>query len=255
MSSPPQSDKSPALIWLREEPGTRRPSHSRSQIATAAVRIADTEGFDAVSMRRVAQELDAGTMTLYHYVRNKDELVMLMNDTVMGEVLVPDGELPEDWREAITTIARRSHEAFERHRWTLDRVTDISIGPNGIKHFEQSLQAVASTGLPAPERLHLISLVDEYVFGYSLRETIDFGGEVGDEQWPPGTLEMFERELQSGAHPHIRSLIVDELQAESVADGTKRTMQIISRPERFEEGLRQLLDGIEAGMSSKPESD
>jgi AcrR family transcriptional regulator len=249
MSSPPQSDKSPTLIWLREEPGRRRPSHSRAQIAAAAVRIADTEGFDAVSMRRVAQELGAGTMTLYHYVRNKDELVMLMNDTVMGEVLVPDGELPEGWREAIAAIARRSHEAFGRHRWTLDRVTDISIGPNGIKHFEQSLQAVEATGLAAKERLGLISLVDEYVFGYSLRETLDFGGEDEDEPWPPGALELFERELQTDAYPRINSLIAEELHADSVAAGTRRVMQMISTPERFEHGLRQLLDGIEAGMS------
>lgn len=248
MSSPTQQGDAQALIWLREEPGARRPTHSRAQIAAAAVRIADAEGFDAVSMRRVAQSLDAGTMTLYHYVRNKDELVMLMNDTVMGEVLVPDGELPGDWREAIAAIARRSRAAFERHRWTLDRVTDISIGPNGIKHFEQSLEAVQNTGLPAERRLGLISLVDEYVFGYSLRETIDFGGEVGDEQWPAGMLELFERELQTGTYPRISSLMTDELQTESIAEGTKRVMEIISGPDRFEDGLRQLLDGIEAGM-------
>src|ERR1700679_4277203 len=172
MSSPAQSVREPALIWLRDEPGTRRPGNSRAQIAAAAIEIADSEGFDAVSMRRVAQALGAGTMTLYHYVRNKDELVMLMNDAVMGEVLVPDGELPSGWREAITTIARRSRAAFERHRWTLDRVTDISIGPNGIKHFEQSLEAVHDTGLPAEKRLGLISLVDENVFGSSRRATL-----------------------------------------------------------------------------------
>src|SRR3984957_7692953 len=250
MSSGKGTGGSPGLIWLREEPGTRRAAHSRAEIANVAVAIADEEGFDSVSMRRVAQALGAGTMTLYHYVRNKDELVMLMNDTVMGEVLVPDGELPSGWREAITTIARRSRAAFERHRWTLDRVTDISIGPNGIKHFEQSLEAVRDTGLEAEERLGLISLVDEYVFGYSLRETIDFGGEVGDEQWPAGTLELFERELQSGAYPHISSLMADELHTDSVAEGTRRVMEIISQPDRFEQGLRQLLDGIEAGMDS-----
>lgn len=150
--------------------------------------------------------------------------------------VIEQDDVVEDWREAITAIARRSHEAFQRHRWTLDRVTDISIGPNGIKHFEQSLQAVASTGLPVRERLHLISLVDEFVFGYSLRETLDFGGEVGDEQWPAGTLELFERELQSGAHPHTGSLIA-ELQAADVAEGTRHAMQIISDPARFEAGL------------------
>jgi AcrR family transcriptional regulator len=259
MSSPVQptrdsrSTKDPDLIWLRDEPGARRPGHSRAQIAAAAIEIADSEGFDAVSMRRVAQELGAGTMTLYHYVRNKDELVMLMNDAVMGEVLVPDGELPEDWREAIAVIAHRSHEAFQRHRWTLDRVTDISIGPNGIKHFEQSLQAVAGTGLPVRERLHTISLVDEFVFGYSLRETLDFGGDAGDEQWPRGTLELFERELQDGAYPHIGSLIAEDLKAANMADGTRLAMQIISDPARFERGLSQLLDGIETGMNGTPD--
>ena len=54
------------------------------------MRIADAEGFDAVSMRRIAAELDAGTMTLYHYVRTKDELLTLVIDAVMGEVVVPD---------------------------------------------------------------------------------------------------------------------------------------------------------------------
>ena len=74
----------PALIWLREEPRGRRASHTRAEIARAAVEIADGEGFDAVSMRRVARQLGAGTMTLYHYVRNKDELITLMADEVMA---------------------------------------------------------------------------------------------------------------------------------------------------------------------------
>src|SRR5262245_11406058 len=68
------------LIWFRQEPASRRPAHTRADIARAALEIADTQGFDAVSMRRVAERLGAGTMTLYHYVRNKEELVALMSD-------------------------------------------------------------------------------------------------------------------------------------------------------------------------------
>src|SRR6187200_555611 len=92
-------------IWTHPEPGMRRAGHTREQIAQAALRIADTEGFEAVSMRRIAGELRAGTMTLYHYVRDKGELLSLMDDAVMGEVLVPDDELSADWREALTAIA------------------------------------------------------------------------------------------------------------------------------------------------------
>src|SRR5215207_5547112 len=66
-------------IWARPEPGERRPAHTREKIAETAIAIADAEGFEAVSMRRIAAELGAGTMTLYHYVRTKDELVALMD--------------------------------------------------------------------------------------------------------------------------------------------------------------------------------
>ena len=66
------------------------PAAAGTQIAAAAVRIADAEGFEAVSMRRLAAELDAGTMTLYHYVRTKDELLALVTDAVMARAVVAD---------------------------------------------------------------------------------------------------------------------------------------------------------------------
>jgi len=86
---------------------------SRETIAAAALAIADREGFDAVSMRRVAQELTVGTMSLYYYVKTKDELVAAMDDALMAEALLPT--LPKDWRRAITEIAKRTHAALSRH--------------------------------------------------------------------------------------------------------------------------------------------
>jgi AcrR family transcriptional regulator len=238
------------LIWLREEPGARRPTHSRAQIAAAAVEIADSEGFAAVSMRRVARALGSGTMTLYHYVRNKDELVTLMHDAVMGEVLVPEGELPEAWREALTMIAVRSRAAFTRHPWTLERIGDIAIGPNGIRHFEQSLAAVASTGLPAAERLHVLSLVDEFVMGFSMRENVDWIGERAQDppQWQRLATEFFEHELDSGEYPLIEQLMSDELDESDPTRATMKVMETIADPARFERGLGQLLDGVEVGI-------
>jgi len=82
-------------------------------------------------MRRIATELDAGTMTLYHYVRTKDELLSLVLDSVMGELVIPDEEgLPSDWRDALTKIAERTRTALERHPWILDITDDPPIGPN-----------------------------------------------------------------------------------------------------------------------------
>jgi AcrR family transcriptional regulator len=238
------------LIWLREEPGARRPTHSRAQIAAAAVEIADREGFEAVSMRRVAAALGSGTMTLYHYVRNKDELVTLMHDAVMGEVLVPAGELPADWRAALTMIAGRSHAAFARHPWTLERIDDITFGPNGMRHFEQSLEAVSGADLPIQERMHLLSLVDEYVMGYTLRESADWSGEGSRamQHWEAVASEFFRRELEGGDYPMIRQLMSEELGESDPTKATAKVMEMIADPVRFEHGLEQLLDGVEAGM-------
>ena len=78
-------------LWMRDEPGQRQARFTRSELAQTAISIVDAEGLDALSMRRLAGELGAGTMTLYHYVRTKDELLTLVCDEVMAEVLLPEG--------------------------------------------------------------------------------------------------------------------------------------------------------------------
>ena len=120
-------------------------------------------------MRRVAAEIGAGTMTLYHYVRTKDDLVDLMDDAIMGEVLIPDGELPGDWRAAMRAIAARSHATFVRHPWAMQAMSGSRGGPNGMRHFEQSLAAVSSLAIDGRAKLELIAIVDDYVFGYVFR--------------------------------------------------------------------------------------
>jgi AcrR family transcriptional regulator len=229
------------LIWFREEPAARRPSHSRVEIARAAIEIADAEGFEAVSMRRVAQKLGAGTMTLYHYVRNKDELVTLMSDAVMGEILVPEGELSGDWREALTQIATRTRGAFVRHRWIFERFGDGRPGPNGMRHFEQSLAAVAPLGLGREEVFDLIGQVDDYVFGYALREQQEL--EEHERGWPPEVVDFLQREIDSGDYPRITDFFGTDVDA-----AINELIDLIGQQDRFPRGLNRLLDGIEANL-------
>jgi AcrR family transcriptional regulator len=229
------------LIWFRDEPGARRPSHTRAEIAQAAIDIADSEGFDAVSMRRVAQQLGAGTMTLYHYVRNKDELVSLMSDSIMGEILVPEGELADDWRTALTQIATRTREIFARHRWIFDRFGDGRPGPNGLRHFEQSLAAVASLDLDREQTFELIGQVDDYVFGYALREVQE--REEHQRGWPPEVVEFLQREIDTGNYPLIKEFFGDDAET-----GIAEVFDLIGTEGRFDRGLKRLLDGIEANL-------
>jgi AcrR family transcriptional regulator len=245
VSTPPASQP----IWTRPEPGARRPRFSREQIAAAALAIADAEGFDAVSIRRIATALGAGTMSLYRYISAKSDLVALMDDAIMGESLIPDGELPADWREALAMIARYTRAALLRHPWAVQALQgggaagqDGAFGPNGIRHFEQSLAAVADAPLDTAAKLDLITLIDDYVFGHVLRAGEQQARSAGGEQEHAAEIAGYiQRQIATGQFPHLERLTHDPA-AQTLADPGRLD-------ERFERGLSALLDGAAADAS------
>jgi AcrR family transcriptional regulator len=141
---------------------------TRETIAAAALAIADKEGFEAVSMRRVARELGVGTMSLYYYVKTKDDLIAVMDDALLSEAILPS--LPKGWQRAIIAIAKRTHALFIRHPWAL--VSMLSAPPrlNAMRHMEQCLEALAETSMTAQQKITLLATVDDFVFGHALRE-------------------------------------------------------------------------------------
>jgi AcrR family transcriptional regulator len=191
---------------------------SREKIAAAALAIADAEGFEAVSMRRVAQELEVGTMSLYYYVKTKDDLIAVMDDALMAEALLPS--LPKGWRRAITEIATRTHSVFLRHPWALISMLSAPPGLNAMRHMEQCLEALAETSMSAKKKLTLLAMVDDFVFGHALREaasdaTVD--------------LEFASAQIATGEFPRL---------AEVFGGG-----RIDAGKDRFKVGLRVLLEG------------
>lgn len=238
----------PQPIWSRPEPGARNARFSREKIAAAALAIAKDEGMQAVSMRRVAAELGAGTMTLYHYVANKRELFELMHDAMMEQLLVPEEILEQGWREALTAIAHSSLEAWRGNRWQREEVTHTPVfGPNGIRHFEQSLKAVSSTGLPRDRRMEIVSQVDEYVLGFAEGELGMGGGEFDEwqEKWGDymvAASEHMQAVLDAGDFPHI----VEFMDGDDFKTVIRRMVAEYSEDERFDRGLQLLLDGVQA---------
>ncbi len=201
MSSP--EDTSP--IWSRPAPGERKPAHTRERIAAAALKIADEEGFEAVTMRRVATELGAGTMTLYHYVKNKRELAALMDDAVMGELLVPEDELGDDWREGLAQIARRTYRSFMRHPWTFEFIggeDDPGVGgPNALRHVEQSLTVAERTGLDLKGQFEITALMDDFVFGHAMRTRGIGRSRETPEERLNAVVAYMEQQLATGEYP------------------------------------------------------
>ena len=237
MSSAPEQP-----IWARPEPGARRPAHTREAIANAGIAIADAEGLEAVSMRRIAADLGAGTMTLYHYVRTKSELFALMDDVVMGELIVPDDELGEGWRDGFAAIARRSRDVALRHPWLLDVKGGSTTGPGALRHVEQSLAVASLTGLDGEGQMELIMIVDDFVFGHMRR----LDNEVDTETWIDAFAEYVGEQFKTGEFPHLEAFAGDDLRSSLMRMADKATDD-----RRFERGLEMLLDGIELDLKRR----
>ncbi len=243
--------RSRAPIWSQPEPGSRRPRFTRERIAEVALAIADREGFEALSMRRLADELGAGTMTVYHYIRTKDDLIQLLDDAIMAEVVVPDGELPRAWRPALSMIARRSHGAFHGHPWALQALQSARFGPNGLRHFEQSMAAVASTGLPLADRMTILNIVDDFVFGHTFRSTHARTRRQHDHSEMEWMLELTRAQIATGHYPEIEAILGNQ----APAAAWRKMAELLDDDGRFEQGLATILDGIALRWKLPPEDE
>jgi AcrR family transcriptional regulator len=227
-------------IWAVAAPGSRKPRFTREQIAKVALAIADSEGVEALSMRRVAEALGAGTMTLYYYVRTKEDLLALVEDALMGEISDACEPLPKAWRPAVSKVAAATRATCVRHAWALRSLTGMRVGPNGLRHIEQSLQAVASIGLPIGQKLEILSIIDDYVFGHCTslvrrRSQLRF-----DRKAANALREAINRYLDEGDYPQLRAMIGDD----DPVDAFVKNSGFMTGDYRFDIGLDALLDGL-----------
>ena len=225
------------LIWLRPQPGERPGRLTRKKISAAALAIADSEGFEAVSMRRIAARLGASTMSLYHYVPTKADLVALMDDALMGEILVPNGQLPREWRKAISAIARRTRDVFARHRWAILAMQGAPPGPNAMRHFEQCLEALDEAAMSPEDKLALLQLVDDFVFGHSLRAAETRATFGNDSNAARAAEALSEQLFKTGGFPRTAALF-----ARDNSRGEARHRKWLLE-DRFERALAAVLDG------------
>ncbi|MER0240651.1 TetR/AcrR family transcriptional regulator C-terminal domain-containing protein [Streptomyces sp. HSW2009] len=163
----------PEQLWLgsgRPRRG-RRPSHSREAITAAAVALADADGLEAVTMRKVAAQVGAGAMSLYSYAPDKETLVELMVDHVSAEL--PATHTPTgDWRAEVKAIAHLQRAHMLRHPWLPAALTARrSPGPNALAFLERALAALRPTGLDGAAKLEVFAQITAFVAGHVAYET------------------------------------------------------------------------------------
>ena len=149
------------VIWMRPEhaPVGRPAERSRAEITAAAVELADHEGLEAVSMRRVASALGTGAASLYRYVATRDDLLDLMTDSSAAEydLAAPSG----DWSADLLTIARQARQIMRRHPWLPTLVISRpALGPHGIDLLEHALGVLADHPADPTRKLQAFALLN-----------------------------------------------------------------------------------------------
>ena len=150
-------------------PTARARGLSRADIVHKAVAIADAEGTGAVSMRRIAKDLQVGVMSLYWYIDSKDELHQLMLETVQAEIEAADPS--GDWRADLAAYARSTRAAVHRHPWAIDYIgAGPPSGPNDARNADQLIAALDGLGLDVTTMMWIVLTLGTYVMGAALRE-------------------------------------------------------------------------------------
>ncbi|TPQ19256.1 TetR/AcrR family transcriptional regulator [Streptomyces sporangiiformans] len=225
------------LLWDTGKRPSRgpKPGLTLDQIVEAGVRIADAEGLEAVSMRRLSTELGTGTMSLYRYVPGKGELLDLMLDRVQ-RTSEDESAFGEGWRDALEALARETLALYRRHPWLLQvNQTRPVLGPGAVEGMEKVLVRIKPMGLADRELISAVILIDSYVVGAArtqlyAQEAERKSGLTDAEFWQAQT-PVLEKAMTSGRYPVLASLDKD-------AFGTDF--------DHFEFGLQRILDGLES---------
>lgn len=231
------TDAVPEPPWWRSS-GRRsapRPRLTREAIVEAALGVLDLEGLDALSMRRVAEELGTGAASLYWHVGGKEELLELVFDRVLGEATFPQPD-PGRWQEQIKEATREMRRVAMSHRdFARLQLNRFPSGPNGIKMAERLLAILRASGLSDRTCAYVVPLLPLYANAFVLEEAPQSPSSSAGEKLPEETLGAIRGYLESlpaERYPNLVALSGD--------------LASPAQEERFDLGLEVLVRGIAA---------
>jgi AcrR family transcriptional regulator len=203
---------------------------SRERVVRAAMALADAGGIDALTMRRLGDELGVEAMSLYKHVANKDDLIDGMTDAVFAEIELPSGAT--DWRTAMRERAVSVRAALSRHPWATPLMQSrTSPGPATMRHHDTVIGTLRTAGFSVALTAHAFSALDSYIYGFALQQrSLPF--ETGEQ-----TAELAEAilaQFPAEAYPHLAELTVQHVLQPGYDYG-----------DEFEFGLDLVLDGLE----------
>lgn len=222
-----------------------QPALSRDQIVKVAIELLDAEGPAGLSMRKLGTRLGAGATSLYWHVTNKDELLELAVDEVMGEAYVPEAG-DTSWRTGLSVWANGMHAMLLRHPWVTGLLgTRPTIGPNAMRMGERAVTLLTAAGFEGLEVTHVMSLVNAHALGAAatqnavLRATRQAGVEMA--------------ELAAQMEPYLDRLAPDHPNYDRWRRENQGTPldTVTIFDEGFAFGLDRILDGLEQWLATR----
>ncbi len=221
------------VIWEQERSPRRRGAPGLPEIVAAAVALADQEGLEAVSLRRVATALRSGTASFYRVLDSRDALLDRMVDAVLGQHIPP--EASGKWRADLAALARNRRAMLCAHPWLGPELAGRpAIGPHALIHHERALEAAAGYTDNATAASSAVETVLAYVLGAAARELAETQVQrrsgFTEEQWRASVAPYLQQALNSGSYPHLQRMVHEATDLDA--------------DERFENGLACVLAGL-----------
>lgn len=201
---------------------------SKKRVLRCALRLADKDGIEVLSMRKLAQALGVKAMSLYNHVENKDDIIDGIVDRVVGEIEVPDPKA--DWKASMRSRAISAHEVLLRHPWaTMPMVSRINVGPAMLRYVNATLGCLLEAGFSSEMADRALNALDSHIYGFTLQE-LNFPVET--EAYAATAAEYLPI-IPADKYPYMNRL--SQQVAEGQYDGVNK----------FEFGLDLILNGLD----------
>jgi len=213
-----------------------RPPLTRDRVLRGALDLADRIGVDALTIRRLAAELDVGPMSIYHHVPGKEQILDGIVDLVFGEIDLPPEGLP--WKDAMRRRCVSARQALTRHPWAPPLMESrLAPGPALLRHHDAVVACLRRGGLSLPLTAHAFAILDSYVYGFTLQEA-NHPHPGGEEM--AGLAEEILGSSPVDQYPSLAEFTVGHVLRPGYSFGAS-----------FEFGLDLVLDGLEAAAEKE----
>jgi AcrR family transcriptional regulator len=199
-------------------------------VLVAALALADEGGIEALTMRRLGEQLEVEAMSLYNHVAGKDDILDGLVDLVFSEIAVPPDN--EDWKTVMRHRAISTRDALARHPWAVILMQSRSKpGPATLRHHDSVIGSLRTAGFTIDMAAHAFSVMDGYIYGFALQQ-LNLPSQTQAES--SALAEDILRGFPVDDFPHLAEMIVEH----ALKPGYDYAQE-------FDFGLDLILDGLE----------